>query len=388
MNIENMTLKEVETRLAAIAQEVNADGADLDALEAETRSLRDRRDALMQAAEKRNQILQTVSAMSGGTPVVPAAPETRSFDGMERSELIASPEYRSAWAKHILGRNMTDVEQRAFSTATGSGGAVVPTAIMDQVMEKARQRAPLLAEITLLHIPGNIKVPVEGTTTDAAEHPENSAVSDANDTIVEVFLGGFELVKKLPVSRALNDMSIPDFERFIIDKLLASLIDLMTRRILSGTGSNQATGVEKANTWGPENSITVANGSNLTAANVLALIGLLPGGYDYNAKFTMSKKTLFTDFLPLQDKSKNDLVTIQNGTYYVQGYPVMLDDYVPLHEAYLGDFSKYIGNISAEPVVTKTYDPDNNNYKYVVYCLFDGKPGIGEAFVKLVKAAE
>ena len=36
---------------------------------------------------------------------------------------------------------------------------------------------------------------------------------------------------------------------------------------------------------------------------MLNLIALLPGGYDANACFLMSKKTLFTDFMPLQDKS-------------------------------------------------------------------------------------
>ena len=35
-----MTLREIETRLAAIAQEVETDGADLDALEAEAKDLK------------------------------------------------------------------------------------------------------------------------------------------------------------------------------------------------------------------------------------------------------------------------------------------------------------------------------------------------------------
>lgn len=112
----------------------------------------------------------------------------------------------------------------------------------------------------------------------------------------------------------------------------------------------------------------------------------MPGGYDSNAKFLMSKKTLIGDFLPLQDKAKNDLVVLQDKTYYVQGYPVMLSDNVPSHEAYLGDFSKYVGNMAADISVVSAYDIDTNSYKFLGKCLFDGKPALGEAFVKLIKA--
>ena len=49
----------------------------------------------------------------------------------------------------------------------------------------------------------------------------------------------------------------------------------------------------------------------------------------------------FTDFMPLQDKSKNDLVRIEGGSYYVYGYPVLIDERVSDHEAYLADCLLY-----------------------------------------------
>lgn len=69
-----------------------------------------------------------------------------------------------------------------------------------------------------------------------------------------------------------------------------------------------------------EMELTVAKTGALTAANVRTLIGLLPSGYDRNGKFVMNKKTLFTDFMPLQDNSKNHIVTVQNNAYFVYGY--------------------------------------------------------------------
>lgn len=380
------TLKEIETRLAAIAQEVETDGADLDALEAEARSLKEARQQLLDAAEKRNKILATVAGMSGTPAVETPKPETRSLDNMTRDDVIASPEYRSAFVKHMLGRDMSEVEKRAWTSGASSAGPAIPTELANDIMKKAHQVAPLLGEITLLHIPGGVTYAVEGTTADAAEHTENASQTAASDTLVKVTLTGYEVTKYIQVSKTVKRMTIPAFESFLVSTLGEALARLLVKRIISGSGSSQATGIDKANTWDATNSVTVAKAASLTSQNVLDLIGLLPGGYDHNAKFLMSKKTLFSDFLPLQDKAKNDLVVLQNGVYHIQGYPVLLDDSMTLHEAFLGDLTKYIGNLSEEINVTSDFDLKTNSYEYLGAAMFDGKPALGEAFVKLIKA--
>lgn len=381
------TLKEIEMRLAAIAAEVETDGADLDALEAEARSLREARQQLLDQAEKRNKILAAVAGMTG-TPAVeaPKPTETRNFEIMSREALIATPEYRSAFCKYLQKAEMSDLEQRAWTSATSSAGPAIPTEMADQIMKKAHQVAPLLSEIQLFHVPGNFTIAVEGTTSDPAEHTENAAITVSDDTLAQVSLGGWELTKKQQVSKTVSRMAQPAFEAFVTNTMGEGLGRLIEKRIISGSGSSQATGVNKANTWDSTNSVTVAKAASLTAQNVLDLIGLLPGGYDANAKFLMSKKTLIGDFLPLQDKAKNDLVVLQGKTYYVQGYPVMLSDNMTAHEAFLGDFSKYVANMAEEPNVVSGLDLDTNSYKFLASCLFDGKPALGEAFVKLIKA--
>lgn len=380
------TLKEIETRLAAIREECQADGADLDALEAEARDLKAAQQQLLDQAEKRSKLLATVAGMSGTPAVETPKPEARSLDNMTRDDVIASPEYRSAFAKRMLGKELTDVEKRAWTSGASSAGPAIPTELANDILKKAHQVAPLLGEITLLHVPGGVTYAVEGTTADAAEHTENASQTAASDTLVKVTLTGYEVTKYIQVSKTVKRMAIPAFEAFLVQTLGEALARLLVKRIISGSGSSQATGIDKANTWDATNSVTVAKAASLTAQNVMDLIGLLPGGYDHNAKFLMSKKTLFTDFIPLQDKSKNDLVVLQNGTYHIQGYPVLLDDTMTLHEAFLGDMTKYIGNLSEEINVTSDFDLKTNSYEYLGAAMFDGKPAIGEAFVKLIKA--
>ena len=100
----------------------------------------------------------------------------------------------------------------------------------------------------------------------------------------------------------------------------------------------------------------------------------------------MSKKTLLTDFRPLQDKSKNDLVVKENGKYFIEGYEVMLDERVALHDAYLGDFTMYVGNLGEDITVDQDKKLSANSFEFLGSAMFDGKPAIGEAFVKLTKS--
>ena len=369
-----MTMQEIEARMAEIAIEVEGEGADLNALEAEVRSLKDEKRKIVEAAEQRKNIMAEV-AEKEGTPIM------RSEEMIENP--LATPEYRSAWSKSIRGLALTDVEKRAYTASNGA----IPTELANEIVSKMKTIAPMLNEIDLLSVEGNVKYAVEGTTAEAAIHAENATITAAADTLTSVTLTGYEITKLIQISDTVKTMSIPAFEAWITDKLAEALACKIEALIISGTGSSQPKGIDAANTWSAENSVTVAKAASLTAQNVLDLIGLLNAGYDNNAKILMSKRTLFTDFMPLQDKAKNDVVTREGKNYYVYGYPVLISDYVNLHEAYLGDFRKVVGNLPEAMNVKTQYDINTNSNKYLGVCIFDCTPAIGEAFVKLAKEA-
>lgn len=383
-----MRIKEIEARLAAIKKEIEERGdamkaEEIDALEKETKELTEERTGLIAAAEKRNGILDNI-AKGGGVSV-------RSFgkkeeDNTDPDDPFGTPEYRSAWLKNLRRLPLTDAEKRAYANASGTGAEVVPTQTANEIISKVKKLAPMLNEVTLLHVKGAVKFVVEGTNNDAAIHTENAAITPAADTLTTVTLSGYEIVKLVQISDTVMTMSIAAFESWIVDMLAEAIARKVEDFFINGTGTSQPKGIDKANTWGATNSVTVGASASLTAANVQTLIGLLNAGYDRNAKFVMSKRTLFTDFMPLQDTSKNHIVTVQGNSYFVYGYPVLLSDYVKEHEAFLGDFKKVCANLAESIDVKNAYDIDTNSYKYSGIAIFDCQPAIGEAFVKLVKA--
>ena len=384
-----MRIKEIEARLAAIKQEIEQRGdamtaAEIDALEQETTQLTEERAGLIAAAEKRNGILDNIA--KGAGIVSRSFQQNNGDDHAEPDDPFGTPEYRSAWLKNIRRLPLNDAEKRAFSNASGAGAEVIPTQTANEIISKIKTLAPMLNEVTLLHVKGAVKFAVEGTNNDAAIHAENAAITAAADTFTTVTLTGYEIIKLVQISDTVMTMSIAAFESWIVNMLAEAIARKIEDLLINGTGTNQPKGIDKANTWGVTNSVSVGASASLTAANVQALIGLLNAGYDRNAKFAMSKKTLFTDFMPLQDNSKNHIVTVQGNAYFVYGYPVLLSDYVKDHEAFLGDFKKVCANLAENIGVKNAYDINTNSYKYSGIAIFDCQPAIGEAIVKLVKA--
>ena len=378
-------MKEIEKRLAEIKSEIEKPDANLDALEEESRKLSDEYEKLQErvaGAERRQEILD--GAQREGV-------ETRRFGNQEqgteeRTYGADSPEYRSAYLKQMRGIELSDVEERAMTSASSSAGPVIPTQTMNKIISKLHQYAPLLDEIELLSVPGNVKVPAEGTTIEASIHAEGATITAAGDTMTYVELGMYEITKLITISKTVELMSVDAFENWLTDKIARNVADKITGLILTGTGSSQAQGIN-AIAWDESNSVTVAKSSTLTVANIDSVVGLLNGAYDAGAKWIMSKKTFFGDFRALQDNSKNKVISKEGDTWYVEGYPVSFDERMTIHEAILGNLRRgYIGNMPEEAHVTSQFVVRENSYDFLGSAMFDGKVQAVEAFVKIAKA--
>lgn len=384
-----MRLKEIEKRLKEIKIELDKEGADLDALEKEINELKEERKSILDKAEKRKALVDGIANLENPDIIKNFKEDFKEERKMEFNNVLNAKEYRSGFLKRLQGKEINEIEQRALTTAEGSVGAVIPEITQNRIIEVVKQHAPLLTEIELMEVPGGVTIPVEDVVADAEKHVEGATITAStasDDKIKYISLFGYEVTKLLTISKSVKKMSINAFENWLINNLGRSLAAKITNQIINGTGEEEAKGIDKI-TWDEDNSITVALDESLTAKNVTDLISLLPGGYDAGAKFLMSKKTLFQDFMPLQDDSKNDLVKSESGKYYIKGYPVMLDDRITLHEAFLGNFFEgYKGNMPEQINVTSAFDLKTNSYEYLGAGMFDGKPALENAFVKLVKA--
>lgn len=373
-------MKEINDRKAELrAMLEGTDEVNLEEIKTELRELNTEFEML----ENRK---KTAEGIAAGT--IPAAEIENPVAARSAADAAADgeKEYRAAWLRNIRGLDLTDAETRALTTATSSVGAAVPTITQNKIVEKVKQYCPLLDKIDLLRVPGGVTVPAEGTTTDAKTHAEGATITADADTIVSVVLSGYEVTKLVTISKSVEKMSIDAFESWLVNKISRKIAEKIGYLIVYGSGNSEAQGINKI-TWGADNSVTVAKTASLTTANVQALVALLNGGYDSGAEWLMSKTTFFTDFHPLMNNSKDNIVTEQNGSYRVMGYPISFDDRITAHEAFLGNIYRgYVGNMPEDITVTSQFVTRENAYDFLGCAMFDGKVQATEAFVKLVKA--
>ena len=314
MNKLTERIFDINKRKAEIRSQVeaNAEGIDLDALTTELKNL----DTEFTGIEKRMKLVDGITIEKPKEEINNMEDKTYTRD---------SKEYRSAFLKHLQGVKLNEVEQRAYSSASDSAGVAIPTQTADQIITKIKQIAPMLSEMTLLQVAGDVKFASEGVRDDAAHHTENADVTPAADKLVSVTLGSYEYVKVIRISKTVQTMAINSFESWLTDILSQDIARKMEYDSINGSGVSEPTGVEKANTWDATNSVTVGVSASLTYTNITTLIGLLKSGYDYNAKFLLSKKTLYEDFMPLKDDSKYPVVTREGTNYLIMGFVSILN---------------------------------------------------------------
>ena len=116
MEINEMTIEQLEERKAAIAAELDSPEADLDALENEARSIKEEIEKRKAEEARRNEIR---SAVASGKGEVIEKIKTEEKKTMTVEEVRSMPSYVEAYANYI--KTGDDKECRAILTETNPG---------------------------------------------------------------------------------------------------------------------------------------------------------------------------------------------------------------------------------------------------------------------------
>ena len=275
----------------------------------------------------------------------------------EERKMEEKKEYRDIYLSKLMGKELNEEER---SVLVANDGAI-PTETQNTIFEKIVKKAPMLDEITLLNVKGNVSFYVEGTRTDGADHTEGADITESNVPLIKVDLAGTEIVKLVTISDTVKTMSIPAFEEWLTDMLSDSIANAIESKILT-----------KIETTG-----TTVDGS-LDASGLRSLVAGLPAGYENGAKFYVNKSLFYNNILALQDLSKNELVTRENGKYFILGYEVSISD--KANKVSFGNAKKFVGNLAEDINIHTQYNIGNNTYSYSGVAIYDGKVADATAF--------
>lgn len=253
MNLENMTLADVEARLAEIESELETrSGEELDALKAEVVSLQERKTFLVDLEER--QANAKALEENRAEDIVTIVEERKEEKKMELKEYRNSEEYINAFAEYI--KTGKDDEVRALlTTNVGDAGEIAVPDFVYEIIKTDWTRSGIMSLVKKIAVQGNMKVQFELTAGDAVIHNEGSgAVSEESLTLGVVTLVPESIKKWISVSDEALDMRGQAFLEYIYDELTyrialkAEKVLLDKIAALSTSASENAVNAKKAET--------------------------------------------------------------------------------------------------------------------------------------------
>lgn len=327
MEIKEMTIEELEARKIEIANELETEGADLDSLETETKSinaeLENRKAAEAQKAEIRAAVTE------GAGSVVAEFKEERKEMKKTNEEIRASQEYVDAFARYLVSED--DRECRALLTVDASGTVPVP-AIVDDIIRTAWENEDILSRVKKTYIKGNLKVAFELSADGAYVHTEGTtAPTEESLSLGIVTMIPKNIKKWIHVSDEAIAMGGESLVRYIYNELTYQILKKLSALVVGD--------VAGANTSADADECSVAK---ITEAP--------------------SVTTFATAFANLSDEANNPVIVMNKLTYAnfvaaqaagnfsfdpFRGFPVAFSSALPAYDnadtnavyAFIGDMS-------------------------------------------------
>lgn len=280
MDINLMTLEQIEERKAEIDQLLETDGADLDALKTESELLKTRKAELI---AERKAILEEVSQMQDDETTI----IERGEKPMEKTlvEVLKSAEYEEAYARYIKTEDATEVRS-LLSEMVDSGTVPVPTYLNERIMT-AWDNSELFGRVNKSYIKGIIRQGFELSATGAAKHIEGDMdhlPSEEELTIGVVEIKPVSLKKWISISDEVMDMTGRAFLDYIYDEIEYRIVKLAEEEAIKI--------IKSLSTSASASAVSVKNYSGEPAANLCIMAEALLTDEARNPVFIANKQTI------------------------------------------------------------------------------------------------
>lgn len=240
MNFKEMSAEDLMARQAEIRSAVDAEDADLDALETEAREIREELETRQNEASRKEEIRKMVAEGK--------APETKEIEKQEErimpdlKEIRSSQEYAAAYLNMM--KTNDDAECRALLTAdatAATGYVPVPTALENEI-RTAWEEHSIMGLVKKSSFKGHVKIGFELSATGANIHLEgDSAPNEETVTLGTVEIKNEMIKKWISVSDEALEGTTVDTMGYIF-KEIAHKITEKAEEILIGkiTGAGTA----------------------------------------------------------------------------------------------------------------------------------------------------
>lgn len=300
----------------------------------------------------------------------------------ERKFTIADKEYRSAWAKKLMGLNeekFTEDEKRALNdavttTATtfvastasvqgiNNGGLFIPTDVRMELMELIEKQSPIFRDVRKLQVAGNIDLPYLFEADDAEWYVELTDTKNEGAEYRNLQLTGWELAKDVVITWKLEEMAVESFISFIIEEISNKMGRALVNAIIYGDGANKPTGITKG--------LTPVKTGATPIDNVIDTYKSLAEEQRIGAKAYISSNV---NIAIVGYKDKNGNYPFLQGVATNPLVSIEQDPYLKNNDVVVGNPRYYILNEVTPVRIDKEKTLKGRKTTYGGYGVFDGK---------------
>lgn len=302
----------------------------------------------------------------------------------ERKFTIADKEYRSAWAKKLMGLSedkFTEDEKRALgdavtTTATtfvaatadtqgiNNGGLFIPTSVRMDLMELIAKESPIFRDARKLQVAGNVDLPYLFAADDANWYTELTDTTNEGAEFRNMQLTGWELAKDIVITWKLEEMSVESFISFLLDELNNKMGKALVNAVIYGDGQSKPTGVT--------NGLTpiIPESGETTIDRILNTYAGLSDDARIGAKVYISTSV---NLAVVGYKDQNGNYPFLAGVPSVSGFSIEVDPYLAGNDILAGNMRNYILNEVTPMRVDKEKTLKGRKVTYGGYGIYDGK---------------
>lgn len=369
-----MRIEEINTRLAAIQNEIDsASGDTLTALETEVNALTVERQQIMDEVQTRQQLRANIAAgLVTGEAIENRNEEENNMEN--RTFTLESEEYRSAFLRHLRNEDMNEMERRAFTFLTTNTAAPLPTVMQNRIIDLIGEAHPIVADVYRMDSGSAITIPVgKSITADAGKSEEGAAANELEITFDDVNLSGEDYTANVKLSYKMVHMAIPAFE----DYLVAQISQRLGAKLAAGIVENIKAGIAAEN--------KVATGVNY--ANICAGFGELKRVGSVVVYGT--RKGVYNKLVGMVDSNKRPIFQqpiTASAAGALLGATIKFEDAIGDAELLIGDPKKYIQNVVAPVIIESAKNLDDHKVTYSGYTCQEGALTDDKAFALVSEA--
>lgn len=291
-----------------------------------------------------------LNALSNSTNTIPEIYSKGATKTM--NDFLETKEYRNAFMNYVVKGTKIPKEFTNEVTTTSDVGVMIPTTVLNRIVEKIESIGMLLPLVTRTSYKGGVAIPKSDVKPVASWVAEGatSAVqkNGVNGTVTFAY---HKLRCAVSMTLEVETMALSAFESKFVNDVANAMVKALEQAIVSGDGNGKPKGI-LAETPADGQALEINTDESLDFSLLVKMESALPTAYEGGAKYFMTKKT-FMEFYGMTDQNGQPIARVNFGINN-KVERVLLGRSVVLLDEYM---SNYSANIAEDTVVAFLFNP-------------------------------